>query len=406
MTTSPPASIHVFRGPVLSSERSLAPDLARGAMLLFIALANAPGLAPGNPVQNEAIAAYEGIANFLMNTFVYARAYPVFAIMFGYGLVQLAMRQKVAGASRTATRRILLRRNAALVLFGFFHAALLYFADFLGAYGLIGIAATLLLLESERAQRILLWAWLLPIVEMIALAVFIAIGLSNGGAPADTSAGFVASAVAPNYLSSIIARLSEWPMHTATILPALFIVNLGMWAARRHMLENPASHERLLRWVALSCLAIAFVGGLPHTLVLSGSLQADAQTAMLINILHKVSGMFGGPGYIALIALVALRLSRGPRPPRSNGVVRAMTALGQRSLSGYLFQSIVWLLVFAPYTLAFGYRVSSALLASLAVALLAWILSLLGAVLCERYSYRGPAEIVLRRLVYGSRYRL
>ena len=37
------------RGPVTRGERTLAPDLARGAMLLFIALANAAGVALGGP---------------------------------------------------------------------------------------------------------------------------------------------------------------------------------------------------------------------------------------------------------------------------------------------------------------------------------------------------------------------
>ena len=40
------------RGPVRPTERQLAPDLARGAMLLFIALVNAPGLAPGGGDQH------------------------------------------------------------------------------------------------------------------------------------------------------------------------------------------------------------------------------------------------------------------------------------------------------------------------------------------------------------------
>jgi uncharacterized protein len=40
----------------------------------------------------------------VMLTFIHARAYPVFAIMFGYSLVQLARRQEAAGASRTDVR--------------------------------------------------------------------------------------------------------------------------------------------------------------------------------------------------------------------------------------------------------------------------------------------------------------
>ena len=92
-TDSSRGSSAAARGPVRPAERQLAPDLARGAMLLFIALVNAPGLAPGGPAQSALLQSAERVANALLSLFVHARAYPVFAIMFGYGLVQLARRQ-------------------------------------------------------------------------------------------------------------------------------------------------------------------------------------------------------------------------------------------------------------------------------------------------------------------------
>ena len=44
MTTTDHHPTHGVRGPVRSTERALAPDLARGAMLLFIAIANCAGV--------------------------------------------------------------------------------------------------------------------------------------------------------------------------------------------------------------------------------------------------------------------------------------------------------------------------------------------------------------------------
>jgi len=51
----------------------------------------------------------------------------------GYGLVQLARRQRNAGTTASGVRKILLKRNGWLVAFGLAHATLLYFGDFLGA---------------------------------------------------------------------------------------------------------------------------------------------------------------------------------------------------------------------------------------------------------------------------------
>src|SRR5256885_8720860 len=100
MTTTPttpnPATDH--RGPVTGRERALAPDLIRNAMLLLIGLANSANFAfAGQPGVESAPHGFERILNFLKLTFVDARAYPVFAVMFGYGLVQLTRRQRSAG---------------------------------------------------------------------------------------------------------------------------------------------------------------------------------------------------------------------------------------------------------------------------------------------------------------------
>ncbi|CAM5537349.1 hypothetical protein SANTM175S_06824 [Streptomyces antimycoticus] len=95
-----------------------------------------------------------------MFVFVHARAYPMFAVMFGYGLVQLTRRQDAQGAGPGAARSVLLKRNAWLIAFGLVHAALLDFGDFLGAYGIVGILFTLVLLRrGERVQRVVLWLW-------------------------------------------------------------------------------------------------------------------------------------------------------------------------------------------------------------------------------------------------------
>ena len=110
--------------------------------------------------------------------------------------------------------------------------------------------------------------------------------------------------------------------------------------------------------------------------------------------------MFGGPGYAALLGLIALRLSRSRSLRTVNAAVTLLTALGQRSLSGYLFQSVAWLLLFAPYTLALGGRFGSPMLTAVTVGVLVWLASLIGAYLLDRHSNRGPAEILLRRLTY------
>ena len=384
-------------GPVSSKERTVAPDLARGAMLLFIALANSSGYAAAETVANATIQALERGVNMALLIFVHARAYPVFAIMFGYSIVQLARRQEVAGASRTEVRYLLLRRNFWLIVFGFFHAALLYFADFLAAYGIIGILATFLLLYRERVQRVVLWIWGVSMLELIGLVVFLSYRWTHdtgGATPAPSNAAD--SSFATDYIGSIVTRLNEWPTHTATVIPAIFIVCLGMWAANRRLLEDLEQHRRLLRNVALVCLPIAFICAVPLALADGKIVHVGPDTYFVMNLLHKVSGMFGGPGYVAAIGLIAADVR-----DRSGWTGRVM-ALGRRSLSGYLFQSFAWLMLLTPFTLYLGGRFGAPLSTAAVSAIVVWIFSVYVASWMERRAYRGPAETLLRRLTYRA----
>jgi uncharacterized membrane protein YeiB len=70
-------------------------------------------------------------------------------------------------------------------------------------------------------------------------------------------------------------------------------------------------------------------------------------------------------------------------------------------MTGYLFQSVCWLALLAPFTLNLGDRLGNTAFTAAAVAVLVWTVSVIGAYLMKRHNYRGPAETLLRRLVYG-----
>lgn len=378
-------------GPVRRTERALAPDLTRGAMLLFIALANAANFAfAGQPGLDGTPHGLQRVVNFLMSTLVDSRAYPVFAIMFGYGLVQMSRRQRAAGAD---DRRILLRRNIALIGFGLVHGTLLYFGDFLGAYGIVGVLCTWLLLRrGDRFHRLILWLWALQTLDAAVVAAITIARVHAGHAVLTNSPN--PSLAASSYGASVLDRLAEWPVHTATVIPFIVIVWLGIWAARRRLLEEPGAHRTLLRRAAAGGLAISIVGGLPYALVSAGWLHVDAGSVHLMSLLHDITGEYGGVGYVALFGLLAARLTG---PGRSARLVGPVVALGQRSLSGYLFQSVCWITLFSPWALHLG-----GTWWALAAAVAVWTVSCAAAQRMSAAGYRGPAEILLRRIVYRN----
>jgi uncharacterized membrane protein YeiB len=144
-------------------------------------------------------------------------------------------------------------------------------------------------------------------------------------------------------------------------------------------------------------VAAAVLGGAPLALAAAGLWRPGAGALLLAGMLHTLGGFAGGLGYAAAFGLLGLRAD-GARP----GVVtRALAACGQRSLSCYLGQSALFAALLPAWTLGWGARLGVAQAALLAVAV--WSVLLLAAVASAGAGYRGPAEVVLRRLTYGAR---
>jgi uncharacterized membrane protein YeiB len=84
---------------VRPGERALAPDLARGGLLLLIVLSNtgfhlwaaSHGASGWHPVGGSAL---DRAMQLLMITVLDLRVYPLFAFLFGYGMMQLFLRRR------------------------------------------------------------------------------------------------------------------------------------------------------------------------------------------------------------------------------------------------------------------------------------------------------------------------
>src|SRR5690606_20546513 len=148
--------------PLGGSERIPGPDLARGFMLLLIVLANTAYYLYGgqrsasgaHPVDGSAL---DTVVQGILITTVDLRVYPMFAFLFGYGLVMIARRQEQRGLSGKQVRSVIQRRNLWLIAFGAVHALLLWGGDILGAYGLTGLVLVWLFLRRSD-RTLLIWA--------------------------------------------------------------------------------------------------------------------------------------------------------------------------------------------------------------------------------------------------------
>ncbi|GAB3742545.1 DUF418 domain-containing protein [Nocardiopsis nanhaiensis] len=382
---APHQSASAAASPVPAGRRVLAPDLARGVMLLVIALAHTHLFTVLIGGDGAAPSATDRIVTAGTVLFVDFRGYPMFAALFGYGLAQIYRRRTEQGHEWPWVRSLLRRRGRWLILFGVLHAALLFFGDILAVYGLLALVFAGMLRYRDRALVIVAAAWL-PLSALLHSLVAAEEAVTG-------QSGF--PSMPEGFLHELLFRLGVFAVTGAMMfVSALVPFLVGVLAGRHRLLEEPDRHLRLLRAAAYVGIPLSVLGGVPLALNKSG-VWADPTPldALLSGGLHQVTGYAGGFGYAALIALVAARLADRQAP-----AALALAALGQRSLTFYLAQSVVWAALFASYTLHLQLT-SPAVGAGIAVAV--WLTTVIIADLMRRRNARGPAEAALRRLTYG-----
>lgn len=409
------------QGPTTAAERALAPDLARGFMLLLIVLANTTFYLWGANRQGESLHPVDGslldrITQFAIITGVDMRVYPMFAFLFGYGIVQLLNRQQRAGVPERSVRALLRRRHWWMIAIGFCHALLLWMGDIIGVYGAVGLVMCWLFLRRTD-RTLLVWAALLvgALVVVSLLSVAGGVGAAAAGAAPQgdgTSALMAANIADPDYLATLLPRVAVWLLLLVfqgfLMLTVPAAVLLAFWAARRRVLEQPHHHLRLLRTTAVVGILVGWLAGLPYALHHVGAFDVPDSAAWAFSLPHSASGLFAGIGYVALFALIAHRLAvrRGATAADASGrpgqgpLVTAIAAVGKRSMSAYLAQSVLCAPLLAAWGLGLGDRFGSWQMAAFATAV--WLITLAGAYALELRGRRGPAEVLLRKLAYRA----
>lgn len=362
------------------NKRKLTPDLARGFMLLFIALAHAHQFIFST---EREITFTDQLTVFIRQVVIDGRAFPLFAILFGYGLHQLLKGQERKGNSWKDTKKIFKRRGAWMLVIGFIHATL-FFADIIGVYGFIALLFASLFLRLSNRNMIILAVFFLILVGVFAPSMprgFDALNME-----------VTTSATIKDPIEASITRMFDWMFYTPVlsyqVIPGVLI---GILVARFQVIDNPKSNKKLLITAAIFGLFISTAGGIPMALM--SSLFWRSYNDVLEGIaksLHTITGYAGGVGWTALIGLLVIKLEG-----KSGSFTKAIAALGQRSLSFYLFQSILFVFILAPYAGGLGGQISQ--LGSDLIAVFVWVLSVVVANYMHQRSIRGPFETFLRK---------
>ncbi|MFL1379927.1 MULTISPECIES: DUF418 domain-containing protein [unclassified Nocardiopsis] len=369
------------------SGRAVAPDLARGVMLLVIAIVHAHilWLMTAGDLSGTSGGVLDTVTTVAVLVFAEARGYPMFAALFGYGLAWIHLRRTAEGTPWPRVRSLVRRRGRWMVAIGLAHTVLLFFGDIIAVYGLIALCFAGLLHVTDRRLLAHGFTWMALGSLVYALGTTLPDATSAEGG----------SALGHGFWADMGMRLLTWPFMTPLLLvTSVFPFAIGVWAARRRVLEQPQEHLALLRRTAGIGIPLAVLGGLPQALMFTGLWTPPSAVAETAGAwLHVLTGYAGGFGYAALIALVTVRLAG-----RQGPVVRALVATGQRSMTCYLLQSVAWMVLFMPYMLDLGAGMSTTV--SVLVGAGVWAVTVVLADLMRRAGIRGPAERFLRWRTY------
>ena len=417
-----------------------APDVARGFMLALIALANVPFWVSYFPEHPRAgFAALDAMTSadqwwFLVRAMlVDRRAYPLFSILFGFGMVIMARRtiererraaldplprelsagwtpiqwhifnEAVDARARRAASRLIRRRGWWMIVIGAVHS-LVFSGDIIGAYGLVAVMCAELIVMRRSWLRVVVGVCVaaLSLLSLGAMANAMGFGLMNleYHGPSVLRATYPLTSFGSWIVSTLLTPL------TSLVVPCVMI---GVGVARWGALQDPRGHRGALCVIAGVGLLVGALGALPYAM---GQLDwAQVWSVGGTFVLYHATGVAGACGWLALLALVG----GGPReavaqvgeapaqvgeaPRQELGAVRSfLSAIGRRSMTAYLSQTLVFVAVFLTLGLV-GVRSVGVAVSGL-IALGVWAVIGIGCVVSDVMgATRGPAERVLRWLV-------
>ncbi|MDQ0186638.1 DUF418 domain-containing protein [Cytobacillus kochii] len=368
----------------MDKNRYLAPDIGRGFMLLLIAVAHAPLFHKLKEGANELSILDQFFKAFVV-TFVDGRAFVMFSLLFGFGIALMVKRQLDKGLSVNESKRLLRRRSLFMILFGFIHLVFIGGADIIAFYGLAGLLIEGLIFKSERFKK----------KALFVIGVLSFLTISVGWWFLSLSQELSLEEANVNYLEMVIENAIAFPITVLVQLlffPFLFVILLGVLVERKTWISHPEQHKLKLRRIALTGILISVIGASPLAATTVGLLNMSDELLAALHILQIVTGIAGGIGYTSLIALFGIAA-----PKLIPKITNWLTAVGRRSLTFYLYQEALLVLLLSP--VAFGLGSKLGYTEIIITAIVIWITGVIIASFLENKRVPGPADALLRRLV-------
>lgn len=379
--------------PTSLNERVDSLDILRGFSLLGILLVNVFAFYLPMPyinLENWFSEAKDIIWHQTLDIYVQSSFYPLFSMLFGYGLAMQFMKAQRIESNfyKFAPKRLFI-----LLIIGLLHAFFIWWGDILTMYAFCAIFLVLFLRFGS--------GWLLTfglVINGIMQLFFIAIYVLSGMASIEVEEQAVDIEMINNAITAygigswtdaFLQRLDDlslqmgigmWISALLTILPYMLI---GAAMAKWRLIERGKELKGL--WITLA------IFGLALGLFIKSAPFLFTNTYLLDYLKVYVGGPILSIGYIGVIVCLCMI----PVMPK---ILKPLAKAGRMSLTLYLMQSIICSLIFYNFGLGLYGKVDVQMGTYIAIGI--FIIQVIFAEIWFTKFKQGPLELVVKKLTY------
>ncbi|MEB9908244.1 DUF418 domain-containing protein [Bacillus anthracis] len=369
-------------------------DIIRGIAILCILFANLPTMTGLDPFNQAGYSGTDKAIRFLVDLFIQAKFYTIFAFLFGVGFYIFMKNTEAKGYPMY---KLFIRRLCILLAFGLLHFTFLWYGDILHAYAIAGF---ILLFFYKRFTKLIFIAGcsFLTVSYVLHILVFLQASSSILEVPTYYQYMFTGNTtnqtvnLFTHYLYQVKARLFflmiEEPQQLLIGIPeyiGLFLI--GLWAGKKDIFKRVPELIKQIIFLQWSSLCISCLLSCPiiyYFIKMDVYYSKDVQLWIL----------FGGKTLAIFYICTLLRVCEN----KKYGVcLQPFMNVGKYALTNYISQSILTLVILSLYFK----DVSQVYYWKLCIfGLLIIFVQIIFSKMWSKYFRYGPIEWVWRKGVY------
>lgn len=383
--------------PTQLNERVTTIDIIRGFSLLGILLVNIFGFYLPQPyisLHDWFTEAVDIIWHQTLDIYVQSSFYPLFSMLFGYGLAMQYMK-----AERTGTNfyKFAPKRLAILFMIGMLHALFLWWGDIIAMYAFCGFFVLALIRYNSWVllaiglvlQGLIHGLYLL----MFSLGGMLTMEMDEMAVDIQSVQEAVTAYSTGGYMDAFMQRLHDLSMQMSIGMwfSSLFIILpfmlIGAAAAKWRLIERAKELKGLWIFLAIGFTAAGlFIKSAPTTF---------SYTYLLYYLKVYVGGPMLSVGYIAIIVLLCMipAVGKGLSP---------IAKMGRMSMTMYILQSVICTTIFYHY--GFGLYGKIDVPTAVYIVLGIYVIQVIMSELWLSKFKQGPLEATVKRFTYGKTY--